>query len=461
MDSQLFSHSCGICDEIAACLARYSSLSRPQGIETHHISIYQEYLLKYISTLPRQCERCHHPEISSEIRKWLTCAEDIRQHNILRQETFYNLNRCAVNGLINEHLVKIRDALINDHPIGILNYYYVEKIIELDLPRCVNCQPCLDFILNFEIVVKLITKEITIQEAQIRVDFDEKARSTDYLYELANSLPKAEFHITGVYEKTEKKLVYMDSNIFMDLESTSEDSTIKCGKRYYDYYYSPSHLEDILKRELSDVPIAPILAVIENITDNLFIHRIDEKIRLVYEPPQLSYKRTSNKCSEQITRVLEDRYIKRQGSFDKRFPQFRTPRHKREINNKAFFGKDKALLEEVLRQIDAPFDLDDVKNLAIENISYSDLNDIVYKLLRAMDILHFWAKSLKSQSSVHDVEHLIYAMYSDIFVTNDKALYHRSKAILGHIAPNKQVMKSKEFQKTIPQNPSELPGTLS
>lgn len=178
-------------------------------------------------------------------------------------------------------------------------------------------------------------------------------------------------------------------------------------------------------------------------------------MRLDYELPQLSYKRTNNNNSKQITELVEKSHIETIKAGELFFPEYNTSMHKKEINNKDLFGRDSEMLENVLMMTGATFYLNNTKNLDIKKIKCAELNDIIYKFLKAMDILNFRHEPLKNtqklQSSVHDTEHLIYATYSNIFVTNDTILYHRSKAILGHLTPNIQVMKLKEFLPIITQ----------
>lgn len=453
MDSQIFIPSCDICGDITFFLDRYPCLFKPQRFENYRLNVYQEYLLRYTSNVLDQCKSCPQPEVQAKIKTGITMAKDVWCNSISNQKLFCQLDNCVMKEFINDDLIKIRDTLIEENPIGVLNFYYVQKIIDLNLPRCANCWSCLDFISNLEIVVKLITQEMTVKEAKKRVYFNNKADITDQLLQLAGVSTKPKFHTMKIYEKSDKKLVYLDSNIFMELEKVSQDCEFKQAilnsKKDYDYYYSPSHLEDILKRDLLDISVDPILSTIGEITEGLFIHRFDDTMRLDYELPQSSYKRTNNNTSKQITELVEKNHIESIKAGELFFPKYNTSMHKREINNKDLFGRDSELFKNALMITGATFNLNDTKNLDIKKIKYVELNDIIYKFLNAMDILNFRHEPLKNtqklRSSVHDTEHLIYATYSDIFVTNDIPLYHRSKAILGHLTPNIQVMKLEEF----------------
>lgn len=457
MDDQIFTPSCDICMDVAFCLGRYPLLCEPQNLKDYHLNVYQEYLLKYTSGLMCKCKSCCHHEIQEKLDHYRINAAKVWETSIPSQELFCNLDNCLKKNLINDHLIKIRDALIEERPIGVLNVYYVQKVLDLNLTQCVDCESCLDFMFNLHIVTHLLSGKMTIKEAQAAIYYDKHAGISDHLAFLASIMPEPEFHITETYTPNGKKLIYLDSNVFMEIEKVPEDGefrqAIERSKEHCDYYYSPSHLEDILKRELSNESVSPILSTIEKITNNLFIHRVDNTVRLDYESPYSSYQRTNNEISKQISKLIEEKQISRLTSGDLFFPQYHTEDHKREINNKDLFGRDRKLLEIALGKAGSTFTLDSIKNLDIGNIKYGTLNDIIYKLLRAMDILNYRHEPLKNiqklRSSIHDVEHLIYATYSNIFVTDDKSLYHRSKAILAYITPNVKVMRPSEFQESL------------
>lgn len=460
MDSQMFIPSCVICNQIIYLLDKYSDLRKPQETNSYHFNVFQEYLLNYISGVLDQCKLCINPKIQEKMKSYFDSTKDIWNKAISKQELFYQIDSCSQKKIINKHLIKIRKILIEGNLIDILNSYYLQKIIDLNIPRCTDCLSCIDFISNINIIAGLINQTMTVKEAKEILYYNQQLDIIDTLFELTNGSPKPRFNTTKLYNKSDKRLVYLDSNIFMDIENKTpninEMQAILFSKQHYDYYYSPSHLEDIFKRDLSDVSVVPILSIIEEITDGLFIHRVDDIMRLDYELPQHSYQRTNNENSKQITEMVERYHINTIEAGIHFFPQYHTSKHKRDINNKDLFGQDRELLEKALSMVGAVFNLDDVKSLDINNIKYKELNDIIYKLLKAMDILSFYCENSRNikklRSSVHDTEHLIYATYADILVTNDKKLYHRSKQILGYTMPNIKVMKFEEFKLFITQD---------
>lgn len=454
MEDQILTPSCDICKDVAFCLDKYPSLCEPQNFKDYHLNVSQEYLLKYISGLMCKCRLSQHCEIHEKLKRYHINAEKVWEKATLSQDLFCNLNNCLKRQVINNYLVKIRDILIKEKPINILNFYCIQKVVDLELSQCMNFESCPDFEFNLSIVTRLLSEKITIREAQALIFNYKNAEIADRLIFYIDTMPKPEFHSMGLYTPNGNKLIYLDSNIFMEFEKMPEGSTlwqaIEQSIEHCDYYYSPSHLEDISKRELSHEPINPLLSTIEKITSGLFIHRMDSTVRFDYESPSSSYQRFNNENSKQISKLVEERRINMLQSGDLFSPQYQTKGHKQGINNKDLFGRDCELLEVALKQIGATFTLSDIKDLDIKNIEYKDLNDIIYKLFEAMDILNYWHESLKNKqrlrSSIHDIEHLIYAIYSNIFVTNDKRLYNRSKAILAYIAPDIYVMSLNEFQ---------------
>ena len=235
MDSQIFIPSCDICGDITFLLDRYPCLFEPQTFENYHLNVYQEYLLRYTSNVYNQCKSCSYPEVHTKIETGITMAKDVWRNAISNQKLFCQLDNCVKKEFINDDLIKIRDILIEENPIDVLNCYYVQKIIDLNLPRCANCLSCLDFISNLEIVVKLITQKMTVKKAKEIVYFNKKADIADQLSQLVNVSPKPKFHTIKIYEKSDKKLVYLDSNIFMELEKASPDREFKkailCSKK--------------------------------------------------------------------------------------------------------------------------------------------------------------------------------------------------------------------------------------
>lgn len=61
----------------------------------------------------------------------------------------------------------------------------------------------------------------------------------------------------------------------------------------------------------------------------------------------------------------------------------------------------------------------------------------------------FREKVKKSRSRLHDVSHIIYAGYCDIFLTNDKKLFMKTKAIFSLLNIHTKVEYLDDLRKTI------------
>lgn len=249
------------------------------------------------------------------------------------------------------------------------------------------------------------------------------------------------------YNRNGKKLVYFDTNVFINIEeSENQASLMKMldnSKSRYNYYYSPSNLEDIQKRKSLEFTVDNILDVINRITDSLFIHRVDEGVRLDYESIEISNARVCNDISLQVTNLVEEYRIVYRKMKELDFPEYCNDEFKNKANNLDLFNLDQLLLEKVLYKLNSCVCLKEIKydnKNDIRNKKYAEINSIIYDLIKAMDVLNFYSDKLRSEkkirSSVHDVEHIIYALYADCFVTDDKKLYERSRTIFAYIAPH-------------------------
>ncbi|WP_177241771.1 hypothetical protein [Selenomonas ruminantium] len=206
------------------------------------------------------------------------------------------------------------------------------------------------------------------------------------------------------------------------------------------------------KRKSIKFSVEDILDIINKITDSLFIHRVDEGVRLDYESIYTSNARVCNDISLQVTNLVEEYRIIYRKSKELDFPEYCNDDFKNRANNLALFNADQLLLKRVLRKLYSPVCLKAIKydnKNDIRSTTYNEINCIIYDLIKAMDVLHFHSDKLRNEnkirSSVHDVEHIIYALYADCFVTDDKKLLERAKAILGYVAPNTTILNINEL----------------
>lgn len=365
---------------------------------------------------------------------------------------------CSLKCIANEYMECRLNSIIKSEDQNYFDAFFLLFINDLRLPICLEHDSCLKFISNYRILSKVISGEISITEAQKDILCFRQAERIDELIDLLFKMKEPQFNINEKYQKHGKKLVYLDTNVFIKVEeeyaNEQEDDNlwtiIKESKSQFDYVYSPSHLEDIQKRKTADYLKKRILSIIDRITDTLFIHRVNDGVEIDSESFFSNNARASNSISSQITYVVEQHRIDMRKLLNIDYSDFNKESHIITINNKDLFGKDIEILKQVLRKMNSQLNLEEIYHVNICDLTYSDINSIIYDLVNAMDILHYNSDKIRAEkkiiSSVHDIEHLIYASYSDFFVTDDSKLRNRAKVIFAHMIPSIMVMSSDDFK---------------
>ncbi len=462
--------------ELLFFLEKYTEqLCGQYDVGLFRLNSYQALLFQYISQI---IKLGIHTEIEQKLVRYYQKAYRVWESAYASQKEFIsfingkdgrdddrdcdqdNQEYCKIRSVLLDDLQLIRDVLLQEEPIGVLNFYFIFQLQKFSSKICMLHGECLDYYFNYKLIVDLINREIDTTEARKQLHEWEKAKLTDRLIEDAIKLKAPSFNIKGHYEPNEKKkLIYLDTNAIINVEKNEQSekaknigykrSLILKSKRKFDYYYSPSHVEDIQKRDSTIEPRESFLNLINEITDSIEIHRVGEGVSFDYEDVYSCNRRVDNSLSLDITKTIEDIRLQNISELSLFHPQYASEQHRNTINNKNLFGKDRALLEDALKAVRAPFKLDEVKGIFSSTIPYVKLNDIVYHFIYAFDVLQYWAEKKNEQgkirSAVHDIEHIIYACYSDFFVTADNRLYHRAKGILDWIAPHVKTLQKSEF----------------
>lgn len=480
----------GVSTELLFFLEKYTEqLCGQYDVGLFRLNSYQAFLFQYISQI---IELGIHTEIEQKLVRYYQKAYKVWKSAYVSQKEFFefingedsrdngkeddrdceedNINDrvsgkdshedCKIRAVLLDDLQLIRDVLLQEEPIGVLNFYFIFQLQKFSSKICMLHGECLDYYFNYKLIVDLINREIDTTEAKKRLHEWEKAKLTGRLIADAMKLKTPSFNIKGHYVPNEKKkLIYLDTNAIINVEKNEQSekaknvgykrSLILKSKKNFDYYYSPSHVEDIQKRDSTVEPRESFLNLINEITDSIEIHRVGECVGFDYEDVYSCNRRVENSLSLDITKTIEDIRLQNISELSLFHPQYASERHRNTINNKDLFGKDRTLLEDALKAVRAPFKLDEVKGIFSSTIPYIKLNDIVYHFIYAFDVLQYWAEKKNEQgkirSAVHDIEHIIYACYSDFFVTADNRLYHRAKGILDWIAPHVKTLQKSEF----------------
>lgn len=369
---------------------------------------------------------------------------------------------CIFTEELNKDLSLILDEIINKEITSLSELEAVDREFLLFINKyyddffrkkiCYSCIHCLDFIFYVGVIFKVLGGEINLEEAEQQQHYYKVTQVHDEIIDIIRN--KKEENIFNIEKdfvgESKKPIVYFDQNVLVKYE-TSEDfkNKINRSKKSFSYAYSPSHLEEIYKRSDSEKKQYVLNELIE-LTEKLVILPWDEGMKLFYEDPFHGMERVAQDMGQAAKLVEKLRLLKYEGRkiLHKEYLEFG-----KSINNKSLFGEDKDLLEKVLRSLSSGFSLNEIQNIENISVNYNRVNNIIYKLYNAMDILGYWKEKNSDfraiKSSVHDIEHLIYATCTDIFVTSDEKCYKRSSAIFNHIKPSMKVYLVDDFINTI------------
>ncbi|MCD1261259.1 hypothetical protein B5M42_020880 [Paenibacillus athensensis] len=390
------------------------------------INLYKDYKLTWLESVSvlQRLSKVHFCEFAAELNKDLS---------LLLEE------------MIAKEASEINKLKAIDRELILFIYKYYKEFFSKKI--CYSCKHCLDFSLYLDLISNLINERISIEAVEEKLHYHKIIQIQDSILELiAKKKNDNVFRIERTFIRNTKPIVYFDQNVLVKYEEDA-DFKLLVNKSKIDFYYaySPSHLEEINKRSDQDKK-EHILNEIIDLTEKLIILPWDDGLKLFYEDPKTGLKRVFEHRGEAAALVEKLRLLKYEGRtiLHKKYLEY-----SKSINNMDLFEKDKDLLEGVLKQLSSGFTLDSIKNLANPESNYIRINNIIYKLYNAFDVLGFWKEKNSDlraiKSSVHDIEHLIYAICADIFVTSDEKCFKRSQAIFSHIKPALKVLSLNQF----------------
>lgn len=310
---------------------------------------------------------------------------------------------------------------------------------------CMECAPCYDFIFYSQTFQKLLDGSISKKDLEGELHMWKKTQLRDDALTgmrrplTLNDFNKTPANITGVK-------VYLDQNILSDYAKEKDiknniDNLKLNGEMIF--FYSPSHLEEIQKiPDLDNKNL--IIKALSNLTENTIILPEDDKNLFFKEEPIFGLNRI--KKFDGSTEALES--LKVVSSKDRKIylKKYDTEEHKQRIaNNDAIFD---SLSENEFRELIALshsslFDKSNFKNIT----SRTTALHAIYTLSNILDLLGYKIdkKEKTQKSSLHDIEHLIYALEADLFVTNDKNLQYRAKQIFKFMNSKPEVITLNEL----------------
>lgn len=246
---------------------------------------------------------------------------------------------------------------------------------------------------------------------------------------------------------TNKKLIYLDNNVINALENDENifNKMVNLNNKFQ-IIYSPINIEEIAKRETCNN--TEILNKLSILTNNIGIFRMnDEKIKLLNENPIYSYRRIKEVGLE-LNEAIEN--YRELVNLDNTVEDnnYNNPRHREYINsNNNIIEDDKCreMLNKALIKYGNNLTLEKYESMPASYFeNYINLNSSIYSIMNALMFVGYKTDKNKRKntirSGVYDIEHLIFASKSHIFLTRDKKFSQRAKVIFKILNINTKVI---------------------
>ncbi|HEL5403309.1 TPA: hypothetical protein UOJ25_003457 [Stenotrophomonas maltophilia] len=316
---------------------------------------------------------------------------------------------------------------------------------------CGSCDACYDAEFMFRQIHGLKRGLDKRGAASALTDWKRATATDQAMYALRIAEP-ARFERTRV--EPSGRLYYLDQNI---LSLAQRDASLHRallhakGSGEVRFVHSPSHLEEIAKIE-AEQDRETHVEFLEALSDEVSLQPNDgsDSIVLFHEPLRITLKRVmatidASKAIEQTKLLGPD------------VQRFEFPEYLEES------GFNRSRLNQSTGIFDALTDQEFAKLVALSAPAstskdyfkgrwmHSEVRSIVYSLHNAMDVMGYKCdkSERKLRSSIHDVEHLIYASSCSVFVTRDGNLRHRAREIFDFMGRSISVLDDKELLASI------------
>ena len=254
-----------------------------------------------------------------------------------------------------------------------------------------------------------------------------------------------------------KKKLYLDFNVLIYLKDNQDDNLTSLIEDYrnkdYLIVFSPAHIEEIAVSEKRDNQpkdkINKDLEFISKLTNNNALRPITKNNCVLFsETPNECYERVIKDYSRNdFAELIEEAVL-----YDAHTNPLSEPK---KMNNKPAEDilKDIKVRKYILQKL--------VENNIIEKKhikkalrwEFKDIQSKFYIFESYVDMSarhleklgFFREKKQKYRSRLHDVSHIIYSSYCDIFITNDKNLYNKAKAIYSLLKIDTEIYMKDEF----------------
>lgn len=244
------------------------------------------------------------------------------------------------------------------------------------------------------------------------------------------------------YIKSDKKVIYLDTNAFSQILEKSEiRRKIILSKDRYQYCYSPYLLEDKIKQNIFFRD--KVFNVITEVTDNVLISSSGDypklEVNFRVEDPKIVFNRVKLWLFQ--TKSAEDN----------QFNSMILQRLLYKKNENLKFSNAEEMIKYLINSNE------DLEELACVIGAYSafdkdaSMNEKISSLLKILDVIEFKVDSKKPKiiSSFQDQEHLRVAYIADYFITDDSKLIDRAKVVYKVIDCEIKVQSFKDFLKDL------------
>ncbi|WOH37678.1 hypothetical protein RI844_00090 [Thalassotalea fonticola] len=254
--------------------------------------------------------------------------------------------------------------------------------------------------------------------------------------------------------------IYLDHNLIVYLRKNSniqlEEAVDAMKERGDEFIFSPAHLEEIavssMRHGVDEVTIDKDITFLTELcgTNSL---RPTTRNDVLYgsESPKTCYERVINQYkSNDYAESVEESIIRDANENPLGNPKEMNNKDPEEILSHITYTELLLLSLEQYNLTTHSESIEHLQNfpkLRLKN-KFCLLEHSVYFAANLIEKLGYYRESTKkSRSRLHDVSHIIYGKYSDIFVTNDTKLLNKARAIYFFLDINTQVLTLEEFIK--------------
>lgn len=264
-----------------------------------------------------------------------------------------------------------------------------------------------------------------------------------------------------------KKLIYLDNNVLIHIKNNKKTDFAKrmftLKEDEYIKVYGPAHLEELAGSQIvyntDKKTIENDLQFIKKFTNcnellpsQLSIFKgvkYASKLQLVKEHPKVCYERVV----EQFDKNKEAEFIEQRVMNDAHENSIGEPR---EVNNKKIeelFNKEhkKDIIKELLKaELIEESTVKDALNWKFDDIrnKFYLVESYINLAANLIEKIGYYREDNEIEvvrSRLHDVTHMIYAAYCDVFICNDKKLRNKTKAIYSLLNIKTDVYSIKEY----------------